>query len=68
VQANAVRPRSSSKRSRAAEVHNLSEKVPTLIFLPFVLFIYFLILRYMWDLIYVGYFLNRGGGVGSMRK
>ncbi|XP_011017183.1 PREDICTED: transcription factor SPATULA-like isoform X2 [Populus euphratica] len=26
VQANAVRPRSSSKRSRAAEVHNLSEK------------------------------------------
>ncbi|XP_034897284.1 transcription factor PIF5 isoform X2 [Populus alba] len=26
VQANAVRPRSSSKRTRAAEVHNLSEK------------------------------------------
>ncbi|KAF9687552.1 hypothetical protein SADUNF_Sadunf02G0105300 [Salix dunnii] len=26
MQANAVRPRSSSKRSRAAEVHNLSEK------------------------------------------
>lgn len=59
--------RSSSKRSRAAEVHNLSEKVYQFLLIDVSWFQFYLWLcnfacGFFWDL------LNREEGVGSMRK
>ena len=71
-----VYPRGSSKRSRAAEVHNLSEKVVLhfeLFFFPFKFvigcsfnFVHFPYV-YVFGFLCVG-LLGRGGGAGLMRK
>lgn len=69
-----VHPRGSSKRSRAAEVHNLSEKVvlrfelffPSIFVIGCFNFAHFPYV-YVFGFLCVG-LLGRGGGAGLMRK